>query len=118
MKGSWIVRLVAVSELDYQEVIDRRAQDFGPSQAEVYAETLQMAIHALREEGPATMGVKARDEIGPGIFSLHAARHRRKARHFLVVRVVEIQTIEILRILHGRMDLARHISPVQEPPTH
>jgi toxin ParE1/3/4 len=118
MKGVWSVRLVAVSEQDYQEVIKRSAQDFGSMQAEVYAETLEMAINALREEGPDTIGVKEREEIGPGIFTLHAARHKRKASHFLVFRVLEIQTIEILRILHDRMDLARHISLVQEPPRY
>jgi toxin ParE1/3/4 len=118
MTGAWTVRLVAVSERDYQEVIERSAQDFGPLQAEVYAETLELAINALREKGPRTIGVKEREEIGPGIFTLHAARHKRKASHFLVFRVLEIRTIEILRILHDRMDLARHISQVQEPPHH
>jgi toxin ParE1/3/4 len=118
MTGAWTVRLVAASEQDYQEVIRRSAQDFGPRQAEVYAETLGLAIDALRESGPKTIGVKEREEIGTGIFTLHAARHKRKASHFLVFRVLEIQTIEILRILHDRMDLARHISQAQESPRH
>ena len=118
MTGAWTVRLVAVSERDYQEVVKRSAQDFGPLQAEVYAETLELAINALREKGPKTIGVKEREEIGPGVFTLHAATHKRKASHFLVFRVLEIRTIEILRILHDRMDLARHISQVQEPPHH
>lgn len=77
-----------------------------------------MAMNALREECPETIGVKQRDEIGPGIFTLHAARHKRKASHLLVFRVIEIQTIEVLRILHGRMDLARHISLVQQSTRH
>lgn len=118
MTDTWTVRLVAVSERDYQEVIKRSAQDFGPLQAEAYAETLELAINALREKGPKAIGVKEREEIGPGIFTLHAARSKRKASHFLVFRVLEIRTIEILRILHDRMDLARHISQVQEPPHH
>lgn len=116
MTGAWTVRLVAVSERDYQEVIKRSAQDFGPLQAEVYAETLGLAIDALREKGPKTIGVKEREEIGPGIFTLHAAKHKRKASHFLVFRVLEIRTIEILRILHERMDLASHISQVKDSP--
>lgn len=118
MTGAWAVRLVAVSERDYEEVIKRSAQDFGPLQAEVYAETLELAINALREIGPKAIGVKEREEIGPGIFTLHAARSKRKASHFLVFRVTELRTIEILRILHDRMDLARHISQAQEPPRH
>jgi toxin ParE1/3/4 len=110
MTGPWTVRLVAVSERDYLEVIQRSAQDFGPLQAEVYAQTLALALDALRENGPLTIGVKPREEIGAGIFTLHAARFKRKASHFLVFRVLEIRTIEVLRILHDRMDLARHIS--------
>lgn len=110
MTGAWTVRLVAVSERDYLEVIKRSAQDFGPLQAEVYAQTLEMALDALREKGPMTIGVKEREEIGSGIFTLHAAKSKRKASHFLVFRVLETRTIEVLRILHDRMDLARHIS--------
>ena len=110
MTGPWTVRLVAVSERDYLEVIQRSAQDFGPLQAEVYAQTLALALDALRENGPLTIGVKPREEIGAGIFTLHAARFKRKASHFLVFRILEIRTIEVLRILHERMDLARHIS--------
>ena len=118
MTSAWTVRLVAVSELDFQEIIKRSAQNFGPVQAEVYAQTLGFSIDALREKGPETIGVKDREEIGTGIFMLHAARHNRKASHFLVFRVIEIRTIEVLRILHERMDLARHISQAQEPPRH
>lgn len=118
MTAAWTVRLVAVSERDFHEVIKRSAQDFGPLQAEVYAETLATAINALRENGPDTIGVKERKEIGTGIFTLHAASHNRKASHFLVFRVLEIRTIEILRILHDRMDLARHISQGPEPLRH
>ena len=110
MTGPWTVRLVAVSERDYLEVIQRSAQDFGPLQAEVYAQTLALALDALRENGPLTIGVKPREDIGAGIFTLHAARFKRKASHFLVFRVLEIRTIEVLRILHDRMDLARHIT--------
>jgi toxin ParE1/3/4 len=113
MKGAWTVRLVAASERDYLEVIQRSAHDFGPVQAKLYGETLELAIKALQDKGPNTIGVKERSEIGPGIFTLHAARRERKASHFLVFRILEIQTIEILRILHDRMDLARHISQVQ-----
>jgi toxin ParE1/3/4 len=110
MTGAWTVRLVAVSERDYLEVIQRSAQDFDPLQAEAYAQTLASALDALRENGPMAIGVKQREHIGAGIFTLHAARFKRKASHFLVFRVLEIRTIEVLRILHERMDLARHVS--------
>jgi len=109
MTGAWKVRLVATSQRDYLEVIQRSAQDFGPLQAQAYAQTLASTLDALREDGPLTIGVKAREEIGAGIFTLHAARFKRKASHFVVFRVPDAQTIEVLRILHDRIDLARHI---------
>jgi toxin ParE1/3/4 len=118
MKSAWTVRLVAQAARDYQEAISRSAQDFGAMQAEVYAQTLALAVEALPENGPKTIGVEAREEIGSGISTLHAARHKRKASHFLVFRFLEPRTVEILRILHGRMDLARHLSQAQEPPVH
>lgn len=90
MTGAWTIRLVAVSERDYLAVIKRSAQDFGPLQAEVYAETLELALDALREKGPMTIGVKEREEIGSGIFTLHAARSKRKVNHFLVFRVLDV----------------------------
>jgi plasmid stabilization system protein ParE len=61
-----------VSERDYLEVIQRSAQDFGPLQAEAYAQTLASALDALREKGPMAIGVKEREEIGSGIFTLLA----------------------------------------------
>jgi toxin ParE1/3/4 len=110
MTGAWAVRLVAVAQRDYVEIIQRSVQDFGPLQAEAYAQNLASALDALRQKGPMTVGVKKREEIGPDIFTLHAARSQRKASHFLVFRVLGPQTVEILRILHDRMDLARHVS--------
>ena len=109
MSSAWRIRLVAIADRDYQEIVKRSAQDFGARQARAYAKTMEMAITALREKGPETIGAKKREEIGPGLFSLHAARGRRKASHFLLFRVRQNHTIEILRILHERMDLARHI---------
>ena len=109
MTGTWTVRLVATAELDFQAIIKRTAQEFSPRQAEAYADTLTLAIEALRAKGPKAIGVKERLALGPGIFALHAARQKRNASHFVVFRVVTPRTIEILRILHDRMDLARHV---------
>ena len=55
------------------------------------------------------LGAKARDEIAPGVCTLHVARHGRKGRHFVVFRVAEGKIVEVLRLLHDSMDLARHV---------
>lgn len=111
MNDPWTVRLVAASEQDFLDIVKKSARDFGPLQAETYAQTLALAIDALRDDGPQTIGARERPEIRHGIFTLHAARHKRKASHFLVFQTVAPRTVEILRILHDRMDLARHVEP-------
>ena len=118
MKSPWIVRLVDAAEMDYLDIVRVSARDFGAIQAAKYAETLEFAIGTLSSDGAAAIGVKAREEIYAGIFTLHASRLGRKASHFLVFRVIENNVIEILRILHERMDLARHISSLEVPPGH
>ena len=70
MTGAWSVRLVAASEQDYLEVIKSSANDFGTRPADEYAQTLALAIDAMREDGPETLGVKEREEIGPGVFCI------------------------------------------------
>ncbi len=118
MNGTWTVRLVAASEQDYLKIVKKSAEDFGLLQAEAYAQTLALAIEALGDDGPETIGARERTEIGPGIFTLHAARRKRKASHVLVFRTVAPRTVEILRILNDRMDLVRHVEPHKEWPQH
>ena len=74
-----------------------------------------LALEALTN-GPETPGVKNRNELAPGISTLHIARYGRKASHFVVFRVSEEQVLDILRILHDRMDLSRHIPDSQFLP--
>ena len=65
-------------------------------------------------EGPEIPGSKARDEIMPGIRTLHVARHGSRGSHLLMYRLGSDGVIEITRILHERMDLPRHIPPADE----
>jgi toxin ParE1/3/4 len=45
----------------------------------------------------------------PGLRTLHIARRGRRGRHFLMYRVAQATTIEVVRILHDRMELTRHL---------
>lgn len=59
-------------------------------------------------------GVKSREDIAEGMFTLHAARLGRKARHFVLFRIGHDQdreVIEVVRLLHDAMDLAQHAPP-------
>ena len=68
-----------------------------------------LAIEALTD-GPEILGAKVSEDIGPGIYTLHVARQGRKGCHFVIFRKAEERTIDVLRLLHDSMDLARHIS--------
>jgi toxin ParE1/3/4 len=104
----WRVRLGAVAELDFANIVKWTTENFGARQSRVYQKTLVQAIGELAE-GPDVAGSKARDEITRGLRTVHVARHGRRGSHFLMYRVAPKATIEIVRILHDRMDLQRHL---------
>lgn len=112
----WHVRLARQAEQDLFDIVSWTAKNFGDHQAEYYAETITLAIEALHN-GPETLGIKAREDIGSGILTLHVARHGRKGRHFVVFNASEKRVINVLRLLHDSMDLARHL-PEDNDQTH
>ena len=104
----WRVRLGAPAELDFANIVEWTAENFGERQARVYRDTLVQALGALAS-GPNVAGSRPRDEIMSGLSTLHVARRGRRGSHFLLYRVAAGGTIEIVRILHDRMDLRRHV---------
>jgi toxin ParE1/3/4 len=109
-KRKWRVRLGAVAEIDFANILKWTTENFGPRQARVYRNTIVRAIGELAD-GPDVPGSSARNEILRGLRTLHVARHGRGGRHLLMYRVIGDRTIEIGRILHDRMDLLRHLPP-------
>jgi len=107
MRQVWTVRLGRQAEQDYVEILQWTTKTFGERQASTYAETMARAIESL-EEGPDVLGARARDDIQPGIRTLHVARQGRAGRHFVVFRVAG-SDIDVLRLLHDSMDLPRHL---------
>jgi len=104
----WRVRLGAAAELDFANILKWTTENFGVRQSRVYRNTLVQAIGELAD-GPDVVGSSTRDEIVPGLRTLHVARHGRRGSHFLMYRIAPRGTIEIVRILHDRMDIQRHI---------
>ncbi len=111
-RQSWIVDVAEAAAMDFQEALRWTKRQFGQAQADAYEETLSLAIDALIR-GPNIVGAKSRDELMPGLMSLHVARGRRKGRHVLLFRVdpSAANTIRVVRILHDAMDFARHFPP-------
>jgi toxin ParE1/3/4 len=109
----WAVRLTAVAEADFAQVLRWTAAQFGARQAQVYARTLSLAIEAL-SQGPEVLDASAMDDIAPGLRALHVARSGRKGRHIVIFREQpgeEAAVVEVLRVLHDAMDLPRHLDP-------
>ena len=109
----WIVQLSALAETDYAEIQRWTAERFGADQARAYAATLADALRLLGA-GPHVLGGKPRGEIGKDVYTLHVARGGRRGRHFILFRVGEHDgrpAINVLRILHDSMELARHVPP-------
>jgi toxin ParE1/3/4 len=115
MNLAWHIRLAGQAEQDLLDITLWTAENFGTRQAEHYAKTIALAIEALND-GPEILGAKVRDEIGAGIRTLHVARQGRKGRHFVAFSVSEGHIINVLRLLHDSMDLAKHLPEEHNEP--
>jgi toxin ParE1/3/4 len=106
--AGWGIRFSERAEQDLMDILAWTTVQFSSQQAEVYAETLALALEALTE-GPEVAGAKSRDDILAGVHVLHVARQGRRGRHFIVFRAGMGRYIDVLRILHESMDFGRHI---------
>ncbi len=105
----WSIRVAHSARQDLVAIRTWTHQRFGSRQALAYAHTLALALQALGDEGPELPGAHPRDDLGPGIRLLHVARQGRHGRHFVIFRCKAKHCIDVLRILHDSMDLARHV---------
>jgi toxin ParE1/3/4 len=113
---AYSVRLTAAAEANFKNILHWTVEQFGQAQARSYAKTLSSALEIL-VDGPTLVGARTRDDIAIGLFTLHVARRDRRGRHFLLFRTAKNEgqsVIDVLRILHEAMDLARHVSPQSE----
>lgn len=106
--AAWTVRLTHQAAQDVEDILTWTEEHFGSQQAEIYMEVLTLALEAL-VEGPDVIGAAKRDDILPGIHVLHVARYGKRGRHYLIFKAREDCHIEVLRIPHDSMDLARHL---------
>ena len=112
----WRVRLGAAAEVDFANIVTWTTENFGARQSRVYRDSLVQAIGELAD-GPNVAASRARDDIMAGLRTLHVARHGRRGSHFLMYRAAPQSTIEIVRILHDRMDLQRHVPSASDEST-
>lgn len=107
------LRLSHTAQADLASILETSRERWGENGEARYAALLAAAMRktAANPEGPMT---KARTDLAPGTRSFHI-RHARRGSgveapvHVLYYRVTDAGPIEILRVLHERMDPHRHL---------
>lgn len=92
--------LSPAAQQDLREIWDYTCERWDADQAERYLRELQSAIE--RAAGNPRIG-RACDEIRPGYYKLAAGSHT------LFYRVIADELIDVVRVLHQRMDVDRHL---------
>jgi toxin ParE1/3/4 len=110
-------RLARPAQIDLANILATSAQRWGAESRQRYAAVLAAAMRQVADqpEGPLT---KKRPELRSGIRSFHIRYTRRSAEedarvrrpvHVLYYRVAQEGVIEIVRVLHERMEPSRHL---------
>ena len=122
MSRPWKVILAPAAEADLAEILAWSAEAFGDAARRRYAALIVQAIEDLTVD-PARVGVETRPEIAAGVQTYHLAHSQNRVapaagrvitpRHFVIFRLRSDSAVEIVRVLHDSMDLARHLPPAE-----
>ena len=114
-------RLSRLAEADLVGILAASSRQWGADGRSRYAALLAAAMRkiAAEPEGPTT---RRRDELRPGIRSFHLRHARggdpagrvRRPVHVLYYRAVAPGLIEIVRVLHERMEPSQQLSEVSK----
>jgi toxin ParE1/3/4 len=109
-------RLARPAQIDLANILSTSVEQWGAEGQQRYAAVLAAAMRqvAAEPEGPLT---RKRPDLRSGIRSFHVRHARRSAEtakvrkpvHVLYYRVARQGVIEIVRVLHERMEPNRHL---------
>lgn len=115
------VRLTREAGQDLAEIARYTVATFGPEQAMRYAALIEHAI-ALLVESPLRATSRERDDLRPGVRSLHLSRvaaRRHAASHILYYHLAAAgdggKHVVILRVLHERMEPLKLLLDANSP---
>ncbi|WP_411035001.1 type II toxin-antitoxin system RelE/ParE family toxin [Shinella sp. BYT-45] len=115
------VRLTREAERDLAEIARHTVATFGADQAVRYAALIEHAL-ALLAEDPYRPASRGRDELRPGVRSMHLSRaavRRHAASHILYYHLAAgaegAQDVVILRVLHERMEPLKRLVDAKSP---
>jgi toxin ParE1/3/4 len=105
-----------IADEDVEDILRETGKRFGPRQRDLYAELIDRAAQMVAMDTE-RLGSRDRHELGEGIRSFHmelAAGRRGAASHVLYYLRGWIADggggVIIVRVLHERMEPARHVS--------
>ena len=104
------VRLSQRAIEQYCAILIRSHQDFGEQTASRYADLLDGALQPLSDTAELARAV-SHDELCPGLRSIHLRSIRsavKRPRHIIVFRVANT-VVDVVAILHERMDIAARL---------
>ena len=110
-------RLSPATEQDLETILAWTHEQFGEDARLRYEALLVQAIVDVAADSERA-GCQPRPELAESAFTYHLAFSRdhvtaggrvRRPRHFLLCRTTSDGTIEVGRVLHDSMDLARHL---------
>src|SRR5262245_54205699 len=109
-------RLTASAKADIASTLLRSEEIHGKQARIRYRALLMAALHhvAANPGGPMTSD---RTELGSGVHSFHTRHSRRQSRearvassvHVVIYRALRPGVVEIVRVLHERMEASQHI---------
>ena len=105
---SRIVRVAAPARNDIAEILRFTEREFGEAQRDRYATLIRLAIDQIAADADG-LGVRRNRDLHVEVRILHIARRGRHARHVLVFRIAEDGSVDVARLLHDSMDVARHV---------
>lgn len=111
-----VVRISPQAYTDVADTLRFTEVRLGEALRSQYQDLLQVTFSSLAEE-PIHINSRERDEISPGLRSLHLSFNMLETtegrtispRHVVFYRIGTDQVIEIIRILHDAMEDTRHL---------
>ena len=113
-------RLSAPAKADLRNILAKSLERWGADGRSRYAALLAAALRSLAAH-PAGPTTRTRDELLPGVRSFHVRHLRgehgvRQPVH-VIYRTIPPHLIEVVRVLHERMDPSRHLDEPSEAPS-
>jgi toxin ParE1/3/4 len=115
------VRLARRAQADISRILAASGETWGDDVKRRYAGLLTRAIRQVAAE-PDGRATRERAELAPGLRSFHLRRVRQPDRraavrrpvHLVYFRLIQPGLVEIVRVLHERMEPSRHLNSAAE----